>query len=134
MFLIDKSQEVIQEKDIGLIVIDSLTSHFRADFTGRGELAERQQRLNRHLHQLQRLADAHNLAVYVTNQVMMDPSVLFGDPVRAVGGAILAHMATYRLYLRRGKEGTRICRIVDAPNLLEAEAVFKITTDGIRDP
>jgi len=134
MFLIEKSQEILQEKNIGLICIDSLTSHFRADFMGRGELAERQQKLNRHLHQLQRLADAHNLAVYVTNQVMMDPSVMFGDPVRAVGGAILAHMATYRLYLRKGREGTRVCRVVDAPNLLEAEAVFKITTDGIRDP
>jgi DNA repair protein RadA len=133
ILLIDKSQELIQEKNIGLIIIDSLTSHFRSDFTGRGELAERQQKLNKHLHQLQRLADAHNLAVYVTNQVMMDPSVLFGDPVRAVGGAILAHMATYRLYMRRGKEGTRVCRVVDAPNLSESEAVFRITEGGIRD-
>ena len=97
MLLVEKAQEIIEEKNIGLICIDSLTSHFRADFMGRGELAERQQKLNKHLHQLQRLADAHNIAIYVTNQVMMDPSVLFGDPVRAVGGAVLAHMATYRL-------------------------------------
>jgi DNA repair protein RadA len=83
---------------------------------------------------LQRIADANNLAVYVTNQVMMDPSVLFGDPVRAVGGAILAHMSYYRLYLRRGREGARIARLVDAPNLPEAEAVFLITEEGIRDP
>ena len=64
LFLIDKAPEMIEEKKIGLIIIDSLTSHFRADFVGRGELARRQQKLNKHLHNLQRLADAHNLAVY----------------------------------------------------------------------
>lgn len=134
ILLIEKAQEIIQEKNIGIICIDSLTSHFRADFVGRGELAERQQKLNRHLHALQRMADAHNLAVYVTNQVMSRPDVLFGDPTQAVGGHVLAHQSTYRLYLRRGREGTRIARMVDAPNLVEAEAVFKIVEDGIRDP
>ncbi|MEM5829247.1 MAG: DNA repair and recombination protein RadA [Candidatus Aenigmatarchaeota archaeon] len=134
MFLVEKANEIIEEKNIKLIVIDSLTSHFRADFTGRGELAPRQQKLNKHLHMLQRLADAYNLAVYITNQVLMDPSVMFGDPVRASGGAILAHMATYRIYLRRGKDGTRIARLVDSPGLPEGEAVFKITEEGIRDP
>ena len=75
MLLVDKAAELIEEKNIGLIIIDSLTSHFRSDFVGRGELAPRQQKLNKHLHTLQRLADAHNLAVYVTNQVMARPDV-----------------------------------------------------------
>jgi DNA repair protein RadA len=133
IFLIDKSAEVIEEKKIGLIIIDSLMSHFRADFIGRGELAARQQKLNRHLHNLQRLADAHNLAVYVTNQVMARPDVLFGDPTSPVGGHVLAHQATYRLYFRKGKEGTKIARLIDAANLPPGEAIFKITEDGIRD-
>ncbi|MEM7826165.1 MAG: DNA repair and recombination protein RadA [Candidatus Aenigmatarchaeota archaeon] len=134
IFLIEKSPEMIEQNNIKLIVVDSLTSHFRADFVGRGELAERQQKLNKHLHQLQRLADAYNLAVYVTNQVMADPSVIFGDPTRAVGGHVLAHMATYRLYLRRGKENMRIARLVDSPGLPEGEAVFRIVEEGIKDP
>ncbi len=134
IFLIEKAPEMIEEKNIKLIVIDSLTSHFRADFVGRGELAERQQKLNRHLHQLQRLADAFNLAVYITNQVMADPAILFGDATRPVGGHVLGHMATYRIYLRRGRENTRIARLVDSPGLPEGEAVFKITNEGIRDP
>jgi DNA repair protein RadA len=92
ILLIEKAPEMIEQNNVRLIVIDSLTSHFRADFVGRGELAGRQQKLNKHLHQLQRLADAFNLAIYVTNQVMADPSVLFGDPTRAVGGHVLAHM------------------------------------------
>jgi len=133
IFLVDKAPELIEEKNIGLIIIDSLMSHFRADFTGRGELASRQQKLNKHLHALQRLADAHNLAVYVTNQVMANPAVLFGDPTRPVGGHILAHQATYRIYLRKGKAGTRIAKLTDAANLPEAEAVFKITEAGLSD-
>lgn len=134
MFLIEKGQEMIEKKKIGLLIIDSLTSHFRADFIGRGELATRQQKLNRHLHALQRLSDACNLVVYVTNQVMDNPAILFGDPIRPIGGNILAHQSGVRAYLRKGRQGTRICRIVDSSSLPEAEAVFVITKDGIRDP
>lgn len=134
VFLIERAPEMIEENKIKLIVIDSLTSHFRADFVGRGELAERQQKLNKHLHQLQRLADANNLAVYITNQVMARPNILFGDPIAPVGGHVLGHMATYRMYLRRGREGTRISRLVDSPGLPEGEAVFRISEKGIVDP
>lgn len=134
MLLVEKANEMIEQNNIKLIIIDSLTSHFRADFVGRGELAGRQQKLNRHLHHLQRLADAYNLAVYVTNQVMARPDVLFGDPTAPVGGHVLGHMATYRMYLRRGRENTRISRLVDSPGLPEGEAVFRITEHGIKDP
>jgi DNA repair protein RadA len=133
MFIVDKLREQIEDKNIGLIVIDSITSHFRAEYVGRGELAERQQKLNKHLHTLQRLADAFNLAVYITNQVMADPSVIFGDPTRPVGGHVLGHFSTYRIYLRRSKENIRIARLIDAPNLPESEAAFKITEEGIKD-
>lgn len=134
MFLLEKANEIVEEKKIKLIVVDSLTSHFRSDFSGRGELAPRQQKLNRHLHALQKLADARNAAVYITNQVMARPDILFGDATTFVGGHVLAHMSTYRCYLRRGKEGTRICRLIDAPDLPEGEAVFKITEEGLKDP
>lgn len=133
ILLIEKANELIDEKNIGLIIIDSLTSHFRSDFVGRAELAPRQQKLNRHLHMLQKLADAHNIAVYVTNQVMARPDILFGDPTAPVGGHVLAHQATYRLYFRKGKEGTRIAKLMDAANLPEGECVFRITENGLID-
>lgn len=133
MLLAEKLSEVLQEKDIGLLVIDSLTGHFRADYTGRGTLAERQQKLNRHLHTLLRLADVHNLAIYVTNQVMSKPDILFGDPTEAIGGHILHHAASFRLYLRKSKGKKRICRLVDSPHLPEGEAVFVVNSKGIRD-
>ncbi|MCX8178476.1 MAG: DNA repair and recombination protein RadA [Candidatus Aenigmarchaeota archaeon] len=133
VFLIEKANEMIEQNKIKLIVVDSLTSHFRADYVGRGELAPRQQKLNRHLHTLQKLADTYNLAVYVTNQVLANPAVLFGDPTTPVGGHILAHQATYRVYLRKSTQDKKIAKMVDAPDLPTAECVFKVTEQGIRD-
>jgi len=134
MVLADKIGELIKEKNIKLVIVDSVTSNFRADYTGRGELASRQQKLNRHLHTLQRLADVYNVAVYITNQVMARPDILFGDPTRPIGGHILGHFSTHRLYLRKSKGNSRIVRVVDSPNLPEAETVFLITPEGIKDP
>jgi DNA repair protein RadA len=134
MLLAEKANELIKERDVKLLIVDSVTSNFRADFTGRGELALRQQKLNRHLHTLQRLADVHNIAVYITNQVMARPDILFGDPTTPIGGHILGHFSTHRLYLRKSRGNTRIARIVDSPSLPEGETVFLITPEGIRDP
>ncbi len=76
---------------IKLLIVDSLTAHFRAEFSGRGQLADRQQKLNKYMHNLMKLAEQHNIAVYVTNQVMANPAQLFGDPTTAIGGHIVGH-------------------------------------------
>ena len=96
-------------------------------------MGERQQKLNQHIHRLQTLADKYGLAVYITNQVMDNPGILFGDPTTPIGGNILAHAATTRLYLKKSKEEKRIARLVDSPNMPEGEAVIKITPGGIKD-
>ncbi len=133
MLLIDKANELTQEFPIRLFVVDSLTSHFRAEYVGRGVLAERQQLLNKHIHDLLRFGDIHNAAIMVTNQVHARPDAFFGDPTRPIGGHVVAHAATFRVYLRKSKGEKRIARLIDSPSLPEAEAVFNITEDGIRD-
>ncbi len=133
MILIDKAGEMVKEHNIKLVVVDSVTSHFRSDYVGRGALGDRQQKLNKHVHALQHLANQFNLAVYVTNQVMDNPGIMFGDPTTPIGGHVLAHAATYRLYLRKGKEEKRIARLVDSPSMPEGECVFKVTPDGVKD-
>lgn len=130
---IERADKLIRENNIKLIIVDSLMSLFRSEFLGRGALGERQQKLNSHIHKLQNLADAYSLAVYVTNQVMDNPAILFGDPTTPVGGNIIAHAATTRLYMRKSKEDKRIVRLVDSPSMPEGEAVIKITGGGIRD-
>jgi DNA repair protein RadA len=132
MLLLEKVSEMIKNGEpIKLLIVDSLTAHFRAEFTGRGQLADRQQKLNRYMHDLMKLAETHNLAVYVTNQVMANPAQLFGDPTTAIGGHIVGHASTYRIYLRRGKAGSRVAKMIDSPNLPENETVFFLTDKGV---
>ncbi|BFI73664.1 DNA repair and recombination protein RadA [Nanoarchaeota archaeon] len=132
--IVKKIPSLIHEgRNIRLLVIDSITAHFRAEYVGRSNLAERQQKLNQHLRDLLKLATVYNIAVYVTNQVMAKPEGFFALDQQAVGGHVLAHAITYRIFLRKGKERTRIARLIDAPHLPEREAVFKITEEGVRD-
>lgn len=133
MMLLERAQEVMREFPIKLIVVDSLTAHFRAEFVGRGTLANRQGKINKHMHDLLRLGDLFNCAIYVTNQVSAKPDAFFGDPTRPVGGHIVGHTSTYRLYLRKSKSPKRIARLIDSPHLAEGEAVFSVLPEGVRD-
>jgi len=135
MLLTEKVEELIKKQNLNvkLVIVDSLTAHFRAEFIGRGTLAERQQKLNKHMHALLKLADQYNVAVYVTNQVMSKPDVFFGDPTAAIGGHIVAHASTFRIYMRKGKKGSRVAKLVDSPNLPESEASFYVEESGLRD-
>ena len=136
ILLAEKAQEIASESQdeefpVRLLCVDSLTAHFRAEYVGRGELAERQQKLNKHLHDLMRIGDLNNTAVLVTNQVSANPDSFFGDPTQPIGGNILGHTSTFRLYLRKSKEDKRIVRLVDAPNLPDGEAVLRVDEDGL---
>lgn len=135
MLLVEKVEELIskQKLNVKLLVVDSLTSHFRAEFVGRGTLAVRQQKLNKHMHMMSKIADLYNVCVYVTNQVMSKPDQFFGDPTAAIGGHIVAHASTFRMYLRKGKKGCRVAKLIDSPNLPDAECAFMVTTDCLTE-
>jgi DNA repair protein RadA len=134
MFLLDNADEVIKENNVRLIIVDSLTSHFRSEYIGRETLAPRQQRLNKHMHKLIRLARAFNAVAVVTNQVMAKPDVFFGNAVHPIGGNIVAHTSNTRIYLRKASRGpVRIARLVACPYLPEGEEIFKITENGMED-
>ncbi len=134
VLLLEKIGEMIKSGEpIKLLIIDSLTAHFRAEYSGRGQLADRQQKLNRYIHDLMKLAETYNLAVYVTNQVMANPAQMFGDPTTAIGGHIVGHASTYRIYLRRGKKDSRVAKLIDSPNLPDNEIIYFISSAGIVD-
>jgi DNA repair protein RadA len=134
ILMADKINDLIQNgTNIRLVIVDSLTAHFRAEYIGRESLASRQQKLNQHLHTLQNIANIYNSAIFVTNQVQARPDAFFGSPTKAIGGHVLGHAATYRLWLKKGLAGKRIARLVDSPHLPEGECVFKIVTEGISD-
>ncbi|ACV11449.1 DNA repair and recombination protein RadA [Halorhabdus utahensis DSM 12940] len=136
ILLAEKAQELASEGQdeefpVRLLCVDSLTAHFRAEYVGRGELADRQQKLNKHLHDLMRVGDLNNTAVVVTNQVAANPDSFFGDPTQPIGGNILGHTSTFRLYLRKSKGDKRIVRLVDAPNLPDGEGVMRVEGGGL---
>ena len=134
ILLLEKADQIIKENNIRLIIIDSLTSHFRSEYIGREMLAERQQRLNNHMHRLIRLARGFNAAAIVTNQVISKPDQFFANSVDAVGGHIVAHTSHTRVFLRRAANGPiRIARLVSSPYLPEGERIFKVTEGGIID-
>jgi len=134
--LLIQASAMMAESRYALIVIDSATALYRTDYSGRGELSARQMHLARFLRMLLRLADEFGVAVMVTNQVVaqVDGAAMFSaDPKKPIGGNIMAHASTTRLYLRKGRGEQRICKIYDSPCLPEGEAIFAINTDGIGD-
>lgn len=138
ILLVESASELAEkmrdsDKPVRLIIVDSLTAHFRSEYVGRGTLADRQQKLNKHMHDLMRFGDLNNAVVMVTNQVQAKPDAFFGDPTRPIGGHIVGHTATFRIYLRKSKGEKRIARLVDSPSLPEGEAIFSVTTEGLRD-
>ncbi|RCV64962.1 DNA repair protein RadA [Methanophagales archaeon] len=138
ILLVEKAGELAEElkateKPVRLMIIDSATAQFRSEYVGRGTLADRQQKINRHLHDALKFGDLNNAVVMITNQVMAKPDAFFGDPTRPIGGHIVGHTATFRLYLRKSKGEKRVAKLVDSPNMPEAEAVFSVSSIGIRD-
>ncbi|AGB33527.1 DNA repair and recombination protein RadA [Natrinema pellirubrum DSM 15624] len=137
MLLAEKAKELASEHEdseypVRLLCVDSLTAHFRAEYVGRGELADRQQKLNKHLHDLDKVGNLYNTAVIVTNQVASNPDSFFGDPTQPIGGNILGHKSTFRIYLRKSKGDKRIVKLVDAPNLADGEAVMRVQDGGLK--
>ncbi|KFD50713.1 hypothetical protein M514_08369 [Trichuris suis] len=135
--LLIQASAMMSESRYALLVVDSATALYRTDYSGRGELSARQMHLARFLRYLLRLADEFGVAVVITNQVVaqVDNSMAMfqADPKKPVGGNIMAHASTTRLYLRKGRGDTRICKIYDSPCLPESEAMFAILPDGIGD-
>ncbi|MFW5963669.1 MAG: DNA repair and recombination protein RadA, partial [Natronomonas sp.] len=137
ILLAEKAKEIASEYEedeypVRLLCVDSLTAHFRAEYVGRGELADRQQKLNKHLHDIDRVGNLYNSAVVVTNQVQSNPDAFFGDPTKPIGGNILGHKSTFRMYLRKSKGNKRIVKLVDAPNLPDGESVMRVQGEGLK--
>jgi len=133
VLILQEAGPVIEENNIKLIVADSAVGLFRAEYLGRGTLSERQQKLNKFVHLLVRTAETYNCAAIATNQVMASPDTFFGDPTRPIGGNVVAHTSTYRVYFKKsGKK--RIARMVDSPHHPEQEVIFTLTDAGVSDP
>ncbi|KAI9013382.1 DNA repair protein RAD51-like protein 1-like protein [Phycomyces nitens] len=136
--LLIQASAMMSEARFGLLIVDSLISLYRTEYSGRGELSARQMHLARFIRGLQRLADEYGVAVVMTNHVVAQvdggQSMFNPDPKKPTGGHIVAHSACTRLYLRKGRGENRVCKVYDSPSLPETEALFSIQENGIGDP
>src|SRR5215211_6085789 len=130
--IIKELGKYISDFNAKLVVIDSIISLHRAEFAGRGTLADRQQRLNNMLHKLVRLTEIYNIAIVITNQVQSSPDTFFGDPTKAAGGNVLGHASTYRIYLRKSGEN-RTAKMIDSPYHPYSDTKFTLNEKGTDD-
>src|SRR6185503_19745385 len=122
----------IEQFKAKLVIVDSIISLHRAEFAGRGTLADRQQKLNALLHRLVRIAEIYSIAIVITNQVQSTPDTFFGDPTKPAGGNVVGHASTYRVYLR--KAGTdRIAKMIDSPYHPYGDTRFTVNEKGVDD-
>ena len=130
--VLEEAVDVINTRGLKLLIIDSVTSLFRVEYIGRGELAPRQQALNVFLHRVKKIVEAYKMVGVLTNQVLSMPDVMFADPTAPVGGNIMGHFATYRLMFKKSTKGIK-AKLIDAPDLPPGEAFFQITDSGLTD-
>lgn len=133
MLLAEKAEEMAKNDNVRMLIVDALMSIFRTEYVGRGALAERQQKLGKHLATLRKIAEMHNIAVFVTNHVQSNPNSFFGDPTKPIGGHVLGHAATCRIYIKKSKKNTRKAKLIDHPCLPPKTAKFQIVEEGIRN-
>eukprot|EP00803_Ostreobium_quekettii_P000361 evm.model.scf_2577.4 EVM.evm.TU.scf_2577.4 scf_2577:20684-21875(-) len=135
--LLMAAASMMADTRFALVVVDSATALYRTEFNGRGELSVRQIHLGRFLRSLQRMADEFGVAVVVTNQVVaanLDGASMFAGPtIKPIGGNIMAHATTTRLWLKKGRGENRVVKIVSSPSLPERDATFSIGAEGICD-
>lgn len=135
--LLVAAASMMAESRFALVIVDSATALYRTEYLGRGELSARQIHLGRFLRSLQRLADEFGVAIVVSNQVVaanLDGGSMFAGPsIKPVGGNIMAHATTTRLWLKKGRGENRVVRIVSSPSLPEREATFGIGVEGVCD-
>ena len=132
--LINNLDKFIEQYDAKLVIVDSIISHHRAEFSGRGTLAERQQRLGKMLNKLRRYADIYNIAVVITNQVVSytDNSQFGSDYIKPAGGNIMGHSSTYRIFLKRSGKN-RVATMFDSPYHPNQQVKFSISDEGIQN-
>ena len=129
--MLEDAAKYIRENNIKLIIVDSGIGLFRSEYHGTGELARRQQGINAFVYLLQRTAETYDCAAIMTNQVQATP-MAFGDPIKPIGGNIVGHTSTYRIYLKKaGKK--HIAKMIDSPHHEQSEVQYALTAAGVAD-
>ena len=130
---------------IRLVVIDSISFHFRRDFTN---MSKRSRVLSEMSQELHALARKHNLAVVMINQMTTrfmkktQPYQNYNNETKESRQAVLvpalgeswSHASTNRIRLSRADGNLRVATLVKSPSLARGKAFYRITPSGVRGP
>ena len=131
--LMDEIKKITSQHPVRLLIVDSIISHFRAEYTGRGVLAERQQIIAKYMSELKAFAINNDACVLVSNQVAARPDAFFGDPNNVVGGNVVGHASAYIIKVRKGKMGVRVFGLIKSPDQPSGECAVALNEKGITD-
>jgi DNA repair protein RadA len=129
----DCCSEIDKDSDAKLLVVDSVTSLYRAEYGDRCMLPQRQHQLLRIMHILQNIAHVYNIAVVITNQIQTTPNEWTSNSDIPVGGNVLAHTSTFRIRLSGSNPDKMWAKLVSSPCYPQDEISFAITDRGIVD-
>ncbi len=127
--IVDKAVNLSQKNDdIGLVILDSATLHYRIESSHDTERGERRS-LTKQITALLRLCRKKRIAVILTSQVFTDVDVGIFKPL---GGHVLHHNA--KTIIRMDKIGSGLREVVIMKHRSRAEgkkAIVKITGNGL---
>lgn len=133
LHIINNMTEEMIKGEVKLVVVDGAIGQIRKEFEGRGELSDRQNYLKPLMSKLGKIPEFFRCWVIMTNQVQHDPGQFFGDPTKPIGGNIVGHEATHRMYVMNDSDTKWRAKMVDSPDYAKLTMPFKLSVRGVED-
>ena len=127
--LFERIPKICVDDNVRIVVVDSLTGFFRAEYVGLYNLGIRQQKINALLNLMRRVATATDVTFLYTNQAISKPG-LFAQPNAPAGGHIVSHASDYRFQASPGKGNHRKYTLKDHAGLPDFDVTVSIGWGG----
>jgi len=137
ILIVDHAGKIIKDKNIRVLILDSLTAHFRSEYVGREMLARRQQSLNNHLQHISQLTRMFGLVTLVTTQEIDIPQqgYMGGTESRGAGGNVVFHrpVAIIQIWKPEGMNEKRFVTLEKHPALPQKKIILRLNEDGFSE-
>ncbi|XP_011501257.1 PREDICTED: DNA repair protein RAD51 homolog 3-like [Ceratosolen solmsi marchali] len=126
----DELKKIKNNKQVRLVIIDSLSMPILCSID---DSLKRPYYYSQILYQLHKLTVDHNIAIVITNELVMQADKDGNSYFTAAGGQYVADYAYIKLELTRLTNNKFATRLIKSPIMPEMSITFMITQDGIRN-
>lgn len=133
MIELDCISEIAKDSNVKLLVVDSVTGLYRAEYGERSMLSQRQHHLLKLMKTLQNIAHVYNIAVVVTNQILTEQCESGISSTIPVGGNVMAHSSTFRIQLFGLSPDRTRAKLITSPCYPQQDINFLIDDEGVTD-